>query len=63
MKIVKRDGTIYKYSVKNATIFTRNLFDDTVDKYEKQGYNKKVAMINTLVDFKRDYGIEWSEIK
>ena len=57
------DGTIYKYSVKNAAVFTRNLFDDTVDKYEKQGYNKKVAMINTLGDFKRDYGIEWSEIE
>lgn len=57
------DGTVYKYSVKNAITFTRNLFDDTVDKYEKQGYNKKVAMLQALSDLKRDYGIEWSEIK
>lgn len=57
------DGKIYKYSVQNAKVFTRKLFDDTVDKYEKRRYTKEAAIIQTLNDFKRDYGIEWSEIK
>ena len=57
------DGTVYKYSVQNAKAFTRKLFDDTVDKYTKRGYTKDKAIIQTLDDFVRDYGIEWSEIK
>lgn len=57
------DGKIYKYSVENAKVFTRKLFDDTVDKYEKRRYTKEEAIIQALNDFRRDYGIEWSEIK
>lgn len=57
------DGTVYKYSTKGAKPFTCFLFDNTVDKYRKDGYNKKDAMIKTLQDFQRDYGIEWSELK
>lgn len=57
------DGKIYKYSVKNAKVFTRELFDNTVDKYVNRAYTKEKAIIQTLFDFQRDYGIEWSEIK
>ena len=57
------DGTLYKYSVQNATAFTRTLFDNTVDKYVRNRYTKEDAIILTLNDFARDYGIEWSEIK
>lgn len=57
------NGKIYKYSVENAKPFTRELFDNTVDKYAKRGYTKEKAIIQTLDDFIRDYGIEWSEIK
>lgn len=57
------DGKIFKYSVQNAKVFTRELFDNTVDKYEKRRYTKEKAIIQTLNDFERDYGVEWSEIK
>lgn len=57
------NGKIFKYSVENAKSFTRELFDNTVDKYTKRGYTKEKAIIQTLDDFIRDYGIEWSEIK
>lgn len=57
------DGKIFKYSVQNAKAFTREMFDNTVDKYEKRRYTKEKAIIQTLNDFERDYGIEWSEIK
>ncbi len=57
------DGKLYKYSVQKAKAFTRKLFDDTVDKYVNRGYTKDKAIIKTLSDFERDYGIEWSEIK
>lgn len=57
------NGKVFKYSVENAKVFTRELFDNTVDKYTKRGYTKEKAIVRTLDDFVKDYGIEWSEIE
>jgi len=59
--VVCHDGKVYRYSAGKP--FHVRTFDAQVDKFVSQGYNKNEAIIKTLTDFERDYGIEWSEAK
>lgn len=52
------NGDVYIYQVGNKP-FTAILFDNTVDKYKKLGYNENEAYKQTLNQFERDYGIKW----
>ena len=60
--VVTHSGKVFTYKVGDR-IFTRDLFDSTVDKYRGLNYNltEPDAIMRTLSDFKMQYGIEWSE--
>ena len=59
------DGTIYKYSTRNARPFAVSVIDKKVDIYMAPPYNMGVinAFHRALQDAQEAYGIEWSEIK
>lgn len=59
------DGTIYKYSTRNARPFAVSVIDKKVDIYMAPPYNMGVinAFQRALQDAQEAYGIEWSEIK
>ena len=59
------DGTIYKYSTRNARPFAVSVIDKKVDIYMAPPYNMSVidAFQRALQDAQEAYGIEWSEIK
>lgn len=59
------DGTVYKYSTRNARPFASNFIDIKVDIYSKPPYNMGVieAFQCALRDAQDAYGIEWSELK
>ena len=59
--VICHDGSVYIYCAGKKP-FTRNLFDNSVDKYKKYGYNERESIINVLNDFSKQYGIEWSEL-
>lgn len=60
--VVCHNGDIYVYEVGDKP-FSQRLFDDTVEKYRKSGYNKGVeANIKALEQFERDYGIKWRKL-
>lgn len=43
--------------------FPKDLFDETVEKYRKSGYNKGLeANIKALEQFEMDYGIKWRKL-
>lgn len=50
---------------KNARAFTTGLFDRTVEKYDRKPYtdNKVDAMKKALDEMKKQYGIDWGELK
>ena len=52
------NGDIFIYQSGNKP-FTAKLFDDTVDKYKKRGYNEVGAYERALQQFSKDYGIKW----
>ncbi|MBR1750836.1 MAG: hypothetical protein IJ740_08160 [Ruminococcus sp.] len=54
------NGDVYIYQAGDKP-FTANLFDATVDKYKKRGYNEYNAYIEALEQFKIDYGIRWEK--
>ncbi len=56
--IVCHNGDVYIYKSGNKP-FTGSLFDNTVDKYKKRGYNEIDAYTEALKQFEKDYGIEW----
>ena len=62
--VCTHDGKIFKYSSQNARVFSRFLFDKTVDKFCDAPYNlsRYNAIIKTLKNFEKDYNIEWSEL-
>ena len=59
------DGTVYKYSTRNARPFAVSVIDKKVDIYMGPPYNMDVieAFQRALQDAQETYGIEWSEIK
>ena len=59
------DGTVYKYSTRNARPFAVSVIDKKVDIYMAPPYNMGVidAFQRALQDAQEAYGIEWSEIK
>lgn len=59
------DGTVYKYSTRNARPFAVSVIDKKVDIYMAPPYNMGVidAFQRALQDAQETYGIEWSEIK
>lgn len=59
------DGTVYKYSTRNARPFAVSVIDKKVDIYMTPPYNMGVidAFQRALQDAQEAYGIEWSEIK
>ena len=63
--IACHDGTIYKYSTRNARPFAVSVIDKKVDIYMAPPYNMGVinAFQRALQDAQEAYGIEWSEIK
>lgn len=52
------NGDVYLYQTGDKA-FSSTLFDNTVDKYVKRGYNEKEAYRITLKQFERDYNIKW----
>lgn len=58
---VCHNGTIYYYKVGKKR-FTGTLYDATVDKYKKLGYNEDKAYELTLNQFQEQYGIVWRKI-
>ena len=61
--VVCHNGDIYMYKVGDKP-FSQRLFDETVEKYRKSGYNKGIeANIKALEQFERDYGIEWGKLQ
>ena len=52
------NGDVYIYQT-GKKAFTANLFDSTVDKYIKRGYNESEAYVKALNQFSIDYGIKW----
>ena len=59
------DGTVYKYSTRNAQPFAVSVIDKKVDIYMAPPYNMGVidSFQRALQDAQEAYGIEWSEIK
>lgn len=60
--VVTHDGKVFIYKAGNIP-FTATSFGKEVDKYRNREYNisEYDAIISVLNDYKRDYGIEWSE--
>ena len=58
--IICHNGDIYVY--KTIKEFTSKLFDLSVKKYEKLGYNQLEAYYNILNDFDKEGWIEWKKI-
>lgn len=57
--VVCHNGDVYVYEVGDKP-FSQRLFDETVEKYRKSGYNKGIeANIKALEQFEMDYGIKW----
>lgn len=52
------NGDVYIYQTGNK-LFSANLFDKTVDKYKRLGYNENDAYEYALNQFQRDYNIKW----
>lgn len=52
------NGDVYIYQIGRKP-FTALLFDNTVDKYKKIGYNENKAYRKALDQFVDDYGIKW----
>lgn len=60
--VVCHNGDVYVYEV-GDTPFSSRLFDDTVEKYKKNGYTKGIeAHIKTLEQFEKNYGIKWRKL-
>ena len=59
------DGTVYKYSTRNAQPFAVSVIDKKVDIYSKPPYNMGIieAFQCALRGAQNAYGIEWSELK
>ncbi len=59
------DGKVFYYSSKNAMPFTRGFFDAVVEKFTQNPYNlnRYDAVIKTLEQFSKDYGVEWRELE
>lgn len=58
--VVTHNGRVFTYKAGN-TPFLANSFDNVVDKNRSKGYNEYEAIVETLKQYQRDYGIEWSE--
>lgn len=60
--VVCHNGDVYVYEVGDKP-FSQRLFDETVEKYRKSGYNKGIeANIKALEQFEMDYGIKWRKL-
>lgn len=58
--VVTHDGRVFTYKAGNKPFLAKS-FDNTVDKNHSKGYNEYEAIVETLKQYQRDYGIEWSE--
>ena len=59
--IVCHDGSVYVYTTGNKKM-TGRLYDMTVEKYEKKGYNTLQAYQKALEELKGQFGILWRKI-
>ena len=58
--VVTHNGRVFTYKAGNKPFHSKS-FDYVVDKNRSKGYNEFDAIIETLKQYERDYGIEWSE--
>lgn len=58
--VATHDGRVFTYRA-GSRPFTSNYFAKVVDNYRGKGYNEVEAIEQTLQEFAKDYGIEWSE--
>lgn len=58
--VVTHNGRVFTYKA-GKTPFTASSFGKQVDKYRSLNYNESDAIIQTLSDYTKQYGIEWSE--
>lgn len=60
--VATHNGKVFSYKVGNKA-FHATSFGNRVDKYRGYGYNLSTyeAIIKTLDDFKKEYGIDWRE--
>ena len=61
--VVTHDGRVYKYKAGKVP-FSNNIFASKVDKYRAMPYNysESEAIVKTLDEFVKMYGMEWSEL-
>lgn len=60
--VVTHNGKVYSYKAGEKPFFSSS-FDKRVDKYRGIEYNmsEEEAILQTLIDFSNEYGIEWRE--
>lgn len=58
--VVTHNGRVFTYKAGEKP-FLATSFGNVVDKNRSKGYNEYDAIIETLKQYQRDYGIEWSE--
>ena len=60
--VVTHDGKVFTYKA-GSKVFSVESFGRRVDKYRSKEYNlnEQEAIVKTLDELVRDYGIEWSE--
>lgn len=58
--VVCHNGDIYTYQ-SGSKPFSRKYFDDTVDGFREKAYNDHDAIIETLKQFEKEYGISWEK--
>lgn len=62
--VATHDGRVFWYK-SGSKPFRSEYFNKTVDKYVSEPYNYDIekAQIKTLSEFKKEFGIEWKELK
>lgn len=62
--VATHDGKVFWYK-SGSKPFRSEYFNKTVDKYVSEPYNYDIekAQIKTLSEFKKEFGIEWKELK
>lgn len=62
--VVTHDGRVFLYKTGDKP-FRSEYFNKTVDKYISEPYNYDIekAQMKTLLEFEKEYGIEWKELR
>lgn len=59
--IPTHDGKVFSYKAGNKP-FNSTFFGNIVDKHRHEGYNEYSAIIKTLQEYEKSYGISWEEL-